>query len=1128
MALRKEIKVGNKINLKEVESGFAREYKIEKVLGKGNTCIVYEVSYEKDSSIRKGVLKELYPKDCKIVREEKILHCDKDSVTSFNDEKKYFRHAYDSLVLLDNEESIRNYIVSPISYLSNIEITEEKGTYYILSERVTGDILANYRGKLSLKEIFELALSLSNALEKLHKLGRLYLDLKPENIFITPPKEGISVRLFDVDTMIEKSELKRAIKEKSSIRLGVSPDWLSPEQEEISIKGLNEETIKKINEKTDYYQLGLLIKDLLEDAIDGTDSFGENLFIVDKNSYIFKDINPSVFNKIESFFERILARNQRDRYLNIESLKSAIKEIISISDENIAFIKHTPFYSKEKFIGRKSEIEAIDKYFEKEEDSSTVVYLEGIGGIGKSELAKRYAKIREEYYNRVFYISYETNLKYSLVGGLSIPGINITGGDIEDVYKVWYSKAIELIDSQMLLVIDNMNEEDEDIKEVFKLGCKVLISTRKTHNKEDNNLVEVNELKQEYVLELFKVESKLEEEEYNKNKETIQNILEVFNSHTMAVEIAARQLLDLGYTVEEYYEVLKEGISKLETEVSIKKDGVNKNKEPIEHFRLLFKISELSAKEIELLKILAVVPRDGINKRKLFDYLKLDKKQEMGTEKLIKSLSSKSVIYKDGRGRNISLRLHPLIKELILKDHTPSLVDDYQKRYQGSFIKIFGNAKTYEEVKDDIGILRAYSKVITRLKEDSKYNDIYRFLGEHLKEYSYYDDALNMRKLALFCSIKFNGEKHETTAVAYGNLASIYYDNGYNEKALEYNEKSLEINLSIYGEKHPDVATACNMIGSIYSNKGYYKKSLKYNKKALEIRRKLYVENHPDIASSYNSIAFIYSKEGNDDKALYYLEKSLEIYLEVYGGDHPNVANLYNNIGYTYSSKGDYEKALEYFNKSLKIYLDAYGERNTDVATVYNNIGALYLNKKDYKKTLEYQEKALDIRLKIYGEKHIDVAGSYNNIGSLYSRKGDYKKALKYNKKSLKIFLEIYGEEHPNLVTLYSNIASVYHNTCEYEKSLKCYKKALGISIRIYGEKDPKVGSRYKYIAMAYKKIGNTEKAYEYYKKAKQCKEEKSEDNAPVESEISNIDNNKVNQDVFFDKVINYIKTMFD
>ncbi len=1108
MSNRIELKLGSKINLKEVESGFAREYKIEKVLGKGNTCIVYEVSYVENGVDSTAVLKEFYPKDYvdKINRKGDVLVYDESIIAKIKEEQAYFEHAYKEQKKLNNIESIRNYIVSPISYLSNTEMTGTSGTYYILSERVTGDILANYKGKLSLKEIFELALSLSNALEKLHKLGRLYLDLKPENIFITPPKEGISVRLFDVDTMIEKSELKRVIKEKSSIRLGASPDWLSPEQEEISIRGLNEETIKKINEKTDYYQLGLLIKDLLEEAIDGTDFLGENLFIVDKNSYIFKDINPSVFNKIERFFTKILARNQRDRYLNIESLKSAIKEIISISDENIAFIKHTPFYSKEKFIGRTSEIEAIDKYFEKEEDNSTVVYLEGIGGIGKSELAKRYAKIREEDYNRVFYINYETNLKYSLVRGLSIPGINITGGDIEDVYRIWYSKARELIDNEMLLVIDNMNEDDEDIKEVFKLGCKVLISTRKTHNKEDNNVVEVNELKQEDVLELFKVESKLEEEEYSKNKETIQKILEVFKSHTMAVEIAARQMLDLGYTVEEYYEVLEEGISKLETEVSIKKDGVNKDREPIDHFRLLFKINELSAEEIELLKILAVVPTDGINKRKLFDYLELDSKEKMATEKVVKSLSSKSVLYKDGRVRNISLRLHPLIRELIIEDHKPNVVDGSQVRYINNVLKGFGVLLVYNDIKDNLSLLKAYTASVIRIGEYNLNSDTVILCAKFLNEYAYYDEAL-----AMLVFVRDYLENHKNEFINQKGFFSLYELDDEEEEESDDNVLEQEENIEKDEQEDKPSSTGSSAL-KLWMEKAI--ESLgeqEEDEDVLEQEENVEEDEQEDKPSSTGSSARRFwmekaikslaePEEDEEDDFQGYFANNIDLDdLDLDGIDFDDIdlddemdlsksimeftyymqlSVIFNLMGNIYVNIGRYDEGIECFEKSIFIFIDtADADDEEFVILTYNNLGVAYLKKFDTDNSFKYFKKALDLLSK--SEIIVDdlLPNLYCNIGFLYGIKGEYEKSLEYMIEAKNECMTKFGNESTLLAKIYNNLAMRYFAIGEEDKAMEYTKAGMQMSQKFLGEKNFGLAFAYANLAAIYSEQGRYEEA---------------------------------------------------
>ena len=63
------------------------------------------------------------------------------------------------------------------------------------------------------------------------------------------------------------------------------------------------------------------------------------------------------------------------------------------------------------FVGREGLLEKIHAMFL---DGARTVYLEGMGGIGKSELAKQYAITRHEDYDTVIFFTYEGSLRQAI------------------------------------------------------------------------------------------------------------------------------------------------------------------------------------------------------------------------------------------------------------------------------------------------------------------------------------------------------------------------------------------------------------------------------------------------------------------------------------------------------------------------------------------------------------------------------------------------------------------------------------------------------------------------------------------------------------------------------------------
>ena len=182
-------------------------------------------------------------------------------------------------------------------------------------EYVEGETLQDKlkrRGQLSEREVSELALCITQALNHAHKSGLLHRDLKPANILIaedgTPKVTDLGLALAtDQAQNLEKQELLKG-----------TPHYISPEQ----IKGEN------VDERSDLYALGAT----LYHCLTGKPPFqGEsNREILTK--HVREEVVPvaTVSGKetpLDEVVERLLNKAPADRPENAESLISILNDL---------------------------------------------------------------------------------------------------------------------------------------------------------------------------------------------------------------------------------------------------------------------------------------------------------------------------------------------------------------------------------------------------------------------------------------------------------------------------------------------------------------------------------------------------------------------------------------------------------------------------------------------------------------------------------------------------------------------------------------------------------------------------------------------------------------------------------
>ncbi|WP_322746374.1 tetratricopeptide repeat protein [Nostoc sp. LEGE 12450] len=299
------------------------------------------------------------------------------------------------------------------------------------------------------------------------------------------------------------------------------------------------------------------------------------------------------------------------------------------------------------------------------------------------------------------------------------------------------------------------------------------------------------------------------------------------------------------------------------------------------------------------------------------------------------------------------------------------------------------------------------------------------------------------------------GEEHPNVATSYNNLALLYYSQGRYSKAEPLYLKALELRQRLLGEEHPDVATSYNNLAVLYHSQRQYSKAEPLYLKALELWQRLLGEEHPDVAISYNNLGGLYHSQRQYSKAEPLYLKALELWQRLLGEEHPDVATSYHNLALLYYSQGQYSKAEPLYLKALELRQRLLGEENRNVATSYNNLALLYYSQGQYNKAKPLYLKALLLRQRLLGEEHPDIATSYHNLALLYYSQGQYNKAKPLYLKALLLRQRLLGEEHPDVATSYHNLALLYYSQGQYSEAEPLYLKALKIAELSLGVNHP-------------------------------------------------------------------------
>lgn len=313
------------------------------------------------------------------------------------------------------------------------------------------------------------------------------------------------------------------------------------------------------------------------------------------------------------------------------------------------------------FIGRKDEIKAIASHL----SNQSVLFITGMAGIGKSEVAKAYAQTNRKKYTNIIYLYYTGDLRKDIA--------NLTFADDsvemnEEVRFQNHYKVMQRLHTDTLLILDNFNVLPKDepfLKELMKNDMQLLITSRCKLKNYDS--IEIKELdKEKELTELFYKHCPSAKRDPDSVSAII--IIEEVNCHTLTVCMAALTLEASGMEPEELLQELRScGIGQNMEEIEVFKDDEFSYASMIGHLRMLMKLNRLNEDSIDILRNLSLLPVSGVYKSAFKMWLELD------SLKNVNELIRYGIISEDTENKTIAL--HPLIQEVAIAETIPTVSD---------------------------------------------------------------------------------------------------------------------------------------------------------------------------------------------------------------------------------------------------------------------------------------------------------------------------------------------------------------------------------------------------------------------------------------------------------------------
>lgn len=610
--------------------------------------------------------------------------------------------------------------------------------------------------------------------------------------------------------------------------------------------------------------------------------------------------------------------------------------------------------------------------------SNRIVIINGMSGLGKTQIAKQYAYSYEKQYEGIYWINANDKAQliteYRLIASLLQLCENEEDQVVIERIKNYFENS-----KKYLLVYDNADDIDiNELQEYLpRKQAKIIITTKNLNwDSEKYSCIRVGTFTSSEAKTYLMCNTNNRNREVDDEVECTR-LIEELKYYPLALEHARAYINKKNISFSKYLDLFME----YRFRIMRTRDSEYSNT-ILTVFKMSFdKLREKDDSCIRLLALCSFLNHDNIPINKLFVGTKLFDLPEM--DAYIENLMAYSMI----EVKNGFAYTHRIIQEMMRGEiEEKNETEVFLRELFGLIVKAFpSNIGTYENVESVIEIIshtiEAYSYIDKLVDYYEIKSEISKRIGISLYSMGRFSEAIKYLTDYIECYNNKTITKMDEYGVMSERLAITYHRIGKSDEALKIlfgAEKRIQSTNYFYS-----IAIILRTVGIIYKDIGKDELSINYHIRALELAEK--IDDKELLINQLLNIGILYK---NDEKYKDAMERYDQVEKILGEFNAPKLkAKLYGNKGYIYRLENNYKDSLMYFLKALDIFRSLRDE--SSVSVTLDHIGSLYIElgreKKDIeilKKSLAYYEEALELSV-LNGNKFAE-ANILLNIGTYY------------------------------------------------------------------------------------------------------------------------------------------------
>lgn len=297
-----------------------------------------------------------------------------------------------------------------------------------------------------------------------------------------------------------------------------------------------------------------------------------------------------------------------------------------------------------------------------------------------------------------------------------------------------------------------------------------------------------------------------------------------------------------------------------------------------------------------------------------------------------------------------------------------------------------------------------------------------------LRDQAKFEEALRLDEEVLAAQRVLLGERHSHTLMTSGGLAADLRALGRYAEALRLDEETHLAWLELFGEDHRRTLAAANNLAVSLRAVGDFRRARSIDEDVWERLRVVLGAVHPSALHSQSSLGRDLREAGKYEQSVTMLRSVHALSREHLGPEAVGTLNAQANLASSLRSAGRADEAAELLEEAYEKLSGRFGLDNPNTFSCRLNRSANLLAMGEVAKALEEMIAVTKSYQKALGAEHPFSLVCINNQSAAWRQQGEHERARELAGRAADGFLRLLGDSHPDYLA-----AAMNHATCRYD-----------------------------------------------------------------------------------------------